>query len=89
MTKEKKRGEPSPPSWGEMMLEIKKGRGISTLTVTGVIAVSSLSDSDISLASHSGRVEISGKGLLLSVFENGALEISGQVTDVRLGYGKA
>lgn len=89
MTVEKKQGVPEPFGVGEMTLEIKKSRRKSTLVVTGVIAVSALTATEISLASHAGRVEISGRGLLLSVFENGSLEISGEICDVRLGYGKA
>ncbi len=89
MTAEKKQGDPKPLDVGEMTLEIKKSRKKCNLIVTGVMAVSALSSTEILLASHAGRVEILGSGLLLSVFENGALEISGEICDVRLGYGKA
>ena len=74
---------------GEMTLELKKSGGKCTLILTGVMSVTNLSPEEISLASHSGRVEILGKGLLLSVFENGSLEIKGEIHNVRLGNGKA
>ena len=75
--------------FGELTLELKKSRGKCAVSLTGVMSVTNISPEVISLASHSGRVEIVGRGLSLSVFENGSLEIKGEIHNVRLGTGKA
>ena len=70
------------------VLEIRKSSRGATLSVVGVIGVTELSDESISLASHSGRLDVRGSGLVLSVFENKCVEVSGKIEGLELGYGK-
>ena len=71
-----------------MVLEIKKTSSGAVLSVVGIMSVTELSGEAISLASHSGRLRVSGTDLVLSVFENRCVEISGKIEGVDMGYGK-
>ncbi len=65
----------------------RTGRGMS-LILCGIIGISDFSDSFINLLSHSGRISVTGSGLLISVYENGSVEIVGGVEGISFKYGK-
>ncbi len=71
------------------MAEIRKTARGAAMTVSGVISLTDVSDSRISLALHSGRISVVGSALLISVFESRTVEISGRIEGVELLYGKA
>ena len=70
------------------LLEIRKTSSGAALSVVGIISVTALSGEFISLASHSGRLDIRGSSLVLSVFENKCVEVSGKIESLEMGYGK-
>lgn len=93
MIEQKKRNRtPHPPRTltpAALAAEIRKsGRG-AVIAISGVMNITELTDERISLSAHSGRVEIRGVSLSLSVFENRTVEISGKIEGVEFGYGKA
>ncbi len=71
-----------------IMAEIRKSHGGASIIVSGVIAVEEICDTHISAAAHSGRIEIFGKSLSLTIFEGRSLEVSGIIEEVKLGYGR-
>ena len=62
-----------------------RGMGI---TISGVIGVSSFSDCEIMLKTHSGRIKIEGARLDIRVYESGTVEICGKVKEIGFIYGK-
>lgn len=85
MTEKKK----APRHPRDFLLKAERaGRGMR-LSVGGIVAVAELSEEKIMLVTHSGRVEVAGDGLLLSVFEGRCVEICGRILEVRFAYGKA
>ena len=85
MTEKKK----APPLARDFLLKAERsGRGMR-LSVGGIVAVSELSEEKIMLVTHSGRIEVGGARLHLSVFEGRCVEICGGVVEVRFSYGKA
>ena len=77
----------TPPA--PMLVEIKKTSRASAVCVTEVIGVTELSDSEVALASHGGRINIRGEGLRLTVYSNRTVEIGGRVMEVSLGYSRS
>lgn len=65
-------------------IEIKRGKATSTLAVSGILALEELSRERITLLTHSGRITVVGRALVLSVFEGRSVEISGKITGVSL-----
>ena len=65
-----------------LFVEIVKRKAVSTLAVSGILAVEDLSSENIVLKTHSGRIKISGKSLVLSVFEGRTVEVSGKIAGV-------
>ena len=65
----------------------RTGNGMS-LILCGIIGISDFSDSFIHLLSHGGRITVTGRGLFIRVFENGAVEIVGRVEGISFKYGK-
>lgn len=65
----------------------RTGRGMS-LILCGIIGISDFSDSFIYLLSHGGRITVTGRGLFISVYENGTVEIVGRVEGISFKYGK-
>lgn len=65
----------------------RTGRGMS-LILCGIIGISDFSDSYIHLLSHGGRITVTGRGLFISVYENGSVEIVGRVEGISFKYGK-
>lgn len=70
-------------------LEIKKSSRGAIAVVSGVMSVNEYTDNSIELRSHSGRMNLSGESLGISVLEGRIVEIYGKITEVRLSYGKA
>ena len=58
------------------------------LSVGGVVSVSELTDERIVLVTHASGIEVTGRALLLSAFDQRCVEIVGRVLEVRLLYGK-
>lgn len=57
-----------------------------SLVFGGVSGICGLSDVGVRLMTSSGNIEVSGEGLLLSVFELGKVEIRGRVYAVRFDF---
>ncbi len=57
-----------------------------SLVLGGVNGICGLSDVCVTLMTFSGNIEVSGEGLLLSVFELGKVEIRGRVYGVRFDF---
>ena len=75
------------PSGGFHMEGQRSGRGMSLL-ISGIIGLRDFSDTCILLMSHGGRIIISGRRLLLSVYEGNCVEINGRVEGIEFRYGK-
>ena len=58
------------------------------MVISGVVGISQLSDEIVSLKSHGGRLDISGKRLKICVFENSTVEIKGRIEEAKFLYGK-
>ncbi len=65
----------------------KSSRGAVTV-ISGIMSISEMSENEIELVSHSGRVVLLGDSLGVTVLENRSVEIYGRITEVRLTYGK-
>ncbi len=65
----------------------KSSRGAVTV-ISGIMSISEISENEIELVSHSGRVVLLGDSLGVTVLENRSVEIYGRITEVRLTYGK-
>ena len=71
-----------------LSLEIRKTKLGAGVLLSGVIGISELTDSSITVLSHFGRVHFSGECLVLSVFSERTVEIIGKITGVEFSYGK-
>ena len=65
----------------------RSGQGL-TIMLSGIIGISDFSDSFIHLKGHGGRIEVIGKNLFISVYENCSVEIVGRVEEILFKYGK-
>ncbi len=85
-TKNKRVATPliAPP----LLAEIRKGKGVASVTISGIVSITDLTSEEISLATHAGRVVIRGNSLTLVIFEGGVVEINGKIEGVSLGYAK-
>ena len=83
----KQNGNASPHG-SPLVIEIKKSSSGAVLSAVGVVSVTELSRESVSLASHSGRLSIKGAELVLSVFENKTVEVSGRIEGVEMLYAK-
>lgn len=70
-------------------LELKKSSRGAVVVVSGVMGISEFSEESVTLLSHSGRLILCGNSLGVSVLENRIVEVYGQITEVKLTYGKA
>lgn len=70
-------------------IEIKKSSRGAVAVVSGVMSIGEYTDSSVELLSHSGRMNLSGEALGISVLEGRVVEIYGRITEVRLNYGKS
>ena len=69
-------------------LEMRKGRKGGILSVSDVVSVSDFSEERIELLSRGGRMCVTGERLVLSLFEDRAVEIYGKITGIEIQYGK-
>lgn len=79
--KEKKTRLPIAPL-APMRLEVDRVGGRLSALVSGVSAISEFSDTRAVLESAAYRVEISGKGLSVGVYEGNSVEIIGGIENV-------
>ena len=66
---------------------VRRGRGIS-LTVSGVIAISELTETCVALKSHKANLSVLGKCISLTVFDGRVVEIDGVIRSLEFSYGK-
>lgn len=66
---------------------VRTGRGIS-LTVSGIVGISELTDTEVVLKSHRAKLSVTGKKLSLTVFEGRVVEIDGVIQNLEFSYGK-
>ena len=71
-----------------LSLEIKKGKRSACLVCSAVVSIVDYSEESLIIATHKGRVNIIGEGLVLSVLENRTVEVFGRIEEVRMSYGK-
>ncbi len=75
------------PSRGFFLNAERCGGGMR-ISLGGVVSVAEFSEECVLLITHSGKIRIFGRGLLLSVFEGRGTEISGRIGGVEFIYGK-
>lgn len=74
--------------FSEFHLEMDKNqKGISML-VGGTFSIKEYGDNSCILKTEIGSINISGKGLSISVYENKTVEISGNVEELSIAYSK-
>ena len=73
---------------GKFHLEANRSVHGMSIMISGVIGVSSFTESEIILKSHSGRIRVEGRMLDIKVYESGTAEISGRVENIGFLYGK-
>ena len=56
----------------------------SSLHVGELIGILDFSDKNVFLATHSGRINISGERLNVAIFENKTIQITGKIAEIRL-----
>ena len=64
--------------------ELSKRGKISSAVIGGVIGILDFSDNNVFLATHSGRINISGERLNVAIFENKTIQITGKIAEIRL-----
>ena len=69
-------------------VEIKKSSRGAVAVVSGVMSVSEYTDTAIELLSHSGRINILGNCLGITVLEGRVVEIFGRIEEVKFSYGR-
>lgn len=62
-------------------------KGISLL-ISAVVGVSDFSSEEIVLKSHGGRIVVSGKKLVINVYENNTAEVIGKIEGIGFIYGR-
>ncbi len=88
MQKKIKENPPSALVPSQLCAELRRGESGATVAFFGVVAISELSDSRITLKAHGGSLSIVGSSLSLSLFENRCAEISGRISQLEIGYGR-
>ena len=71
-----------------MCFEVKKTSRGAVLVVSGIMSIGEFTQEHVILLSHSGRLELFGDSLSISVFENRIVEVYGRIMEVKLFYGK-
>lgn len=71
-----------------LLAEFRKMRASASITVSGIVSITELSDIEVSLATHAGRVTIRGESLSLVIFEAGVVTVNGKIVEVSFGYAK-
>ena len=69
------------------MEAVRCPKGLS-LIFSGIIAVEEFDTERIFLKSHGSKIEIDGKKLDITVFENNDMEVVGKIEGIRFHYGK-
>ena len=69
-------------------LELMKDKKTYPCVVCGVILVSLLTEKEILLSTHGGRLRIFGDKLSLSTFSERSVEVRGRIEGVEILYGK-
>ena len=62
-------------------------RGMSLL-ISGVLGINDFTEGRIMLLTRFGSLILEGRGLELSIYENGTVGVVGKVEEVRFSYGK-
>ena len=70
-------------------IEMKKSSRGAVAVISGVMSVGEYPENSVALLSHSGRINLLGESLGISVLEGRVIEVYGIITEVRFGYGKA
>ena len=78
----------SPLIAAPILAELRKARNTASITISGIVSISELSKTEVSLASHAGRVILRGESLSLVIFEGGVVTVNGKILEVSFGYGK-
>ena len=84
----KAREPASPILAGALEIEIRKGARGATCAILGVIGISDLSDEQIVMLTHRGRITLRGSSLVLVIYDSGIVEVEGKIEGVELGYAK-
>ena len=66
----------------------RSNRGMAVV-LSGIISVDEFSEERVVLKSHGGKILITGKRLLISIFDNNDIEITGKTEAINFIYGKA
>ena len=70
-------------------IEIRKSSRGAIAVLSGVMSIGEYTDTTVELLSHSGRLNLIGESLGVSVLEGRVVEVYGKITEVRLTYGRA
>ncbi len=65
-------------------LELSRSGKNSDIVVGGVIGVLEFSDENALLSTYSGRINISGEKLNVTIFENKTVQIQGKIKEIGL-----
>ena len=79
----------SPAALSTFHLEADRITHGLRITASGIIGIKDFNDEGIMLSSHGGRIFISGHNLMLEVYENNVIEISGMIGEICFGTNKA
>ena len=71
-----------------LLAELRKARNTASITISGIISITELSKTAVSLATHTGRVILKGEALSLIIFEGGVVTVNGKIAEVSFGYAK-
>ena len=69
-------------------LEAQRSRGGMSLVFSGIIGVEGFTKEHVRMKSHGAVVELRGKKLEITVFENNDVEVWGKVEGIDFIYGK-
>ena len=88
MTKIKQKNDPSLSPFSSFHIEIDKFLGFFTFSCSGVKGISDFSDNEIKIRLPGFSVLLKGDKLCMTVLENGCVEITGKISEVKFIYGK-
>ncbi len=92
MTEKNRRKSPphatSPFNQRCLNVEMKKSSDGGVIVISPIMQILDFSHEQIILISHSGRIELVGQALELSVMQNRVVEVYGRITEVKFSYGK-
>ncbi len=82
MTKLEKQNEIQGRNKSSLYLELSRIGSLSKLFIHNIKSVEQFTNTDVILKLNKGAIRISGKELLLSVYENASVEVDGVITAV-------